>query len=238
MRTETFGKLQVRLAGGSDREGGGPGPLLVLMHGFGAPGDDLVALWRQLATRSGLRFAFPAAPLSLGEISPMSDARAWWHIDVLALERALAAGTYRDMSLTEPAGLPEARELVLGALDEIERKLAPSRIILGGFSQGAMLAMEIALKAPRDFAGFVTLSPTLLAEPRWRTLAEARAPARFFMSHGRQDPLLPFALSEQLCELLRAAGHEVRFVPFNGGHEIPQGVLDGLAQFLEDCLVD
>ena len=46
MRVETYGGLDVYVAGGPDREGGGNGPVVILLHGFGAPGDDLVSLWR------------------------------------------------------------------------------------------------------------------------------------------------------------------------------------------------
>ena len=63
MRDETFGGLRVRLTGGPDRQGGGDGPLVVLMHGFGAPGNDLVPLARVLDVPREVRFAFPEAPL-------------------------------------------------------------------------------------------------------------------------------------------------------------------------------
>lgn len=66
MREETFGSLRVRITGGADREGGGDGPAIVLLHGFGAPGHDLVGLWRTLRVPEGTRFVFPEAPLSLG----------------------------------------------------------------------------------------------------------------------------------------------------------------------------
>src|SRR5947209_15886119 len=46
MKESMVAGLRVRWAGGDDREGGGDGPLVILMHGFGAPGDDLVPLWR------------------------------------------------------------------------------------------------------------------------------------------------------------------------------------------------
>ncbi|MBW2687113.1 MAG: hypothetical protein JRE19_14540, partial [Deltaproteobacteria bacterium] len=62
MREERFAGITVRLTGGEDREGGGDGPLVVLMHGFGAPGTDLVGLWRVLGVPSSIRFAFPEAP--------------------------------------------------------------------------------------------------------------------------------------------------------------------------------
>ncbi|MBW1905990.1 MAG: hypothetical protein JRE45_18800 [Deltaproteobacteria bacterium] len=78
MREERFGGITVRLTGGADREGGGEGPLVVLMHGFGASGTDLVGLWRVLDVPTDLRFAFPEAP---HEIPGMFGARAWWMVD-------------------------------------------------------------------------------------------------------------------------------------------------------------
>jgi phospholipase/carboxylesterase len=79
MREERFAGITVRLTGGEDREGGGDGPLVVLMHGFGAPGTDLVDLWRVLNVPSSTRFAFPEAP---HEIPGMFGARAWWMLDL------------------------------------------------------------------------------------------------------------------------------------------------------------
>jgi phospholipase/carboxylesterase len=205
------------------------------MHGFGAPGDDLVPLWRQLELPPGLRIAFPEAPLSLQGTMP-HEARAWWQIDVAAVERAMRAGTLRDLSDTEPEGLADARARVLAMLDALEADLAPSALLIGGFSQGAMLAMDVALESERRFAGVVLMSPTLLARPRWRARATAVSKTDVLISHGRQDPLLPFSLSESLQALLDATGHRVRFVPFNGGHEIPQSVLDAVGRFLATSL--
>ena len=56
MRTLELGGLECRVVGGSDREGGGDGPVVVLLHGFGAPGDDLVPLWRVMDVPRGTRF--------------------------------------------------------------------------------------------------------------------------------------------------------------------------------------
>ena len=44
MKDTQLGGLRCRMTGGTDGSGGGNGPLLILLHGFGAPGDDLVAL--------------------------------------------------------------------------------------------------------------------------------------------------------------------------------------------------
>jgi|SoiMethySBSTD1v2_1073268.scaffolds.fasta_scaffold06936_6 phospholipase/carboxylesterase len=235
MRTLKLADLNVRVTGGTDREGGGDGPLVVLLHGFGAPGDDLVPLWRQLDVPRDTRFAFPEAPLELAGLG-YGDARAWWMIDVMALERAVRDGTLRDRSKEVPEGMEDARVQVEAMLGELEHELgaAPQRLILGGFSQGAMLSCDLALRSDRPLSGLVLLSGTLLAEDQWTALAPRRRGLEVLQSHGRDDPLLSFAQAERLRDLLREAGLTVRFQPFNGGHGIAPSALDALGKFVTE----
>jgi phospholipase/carboxylesterase len=233
-----LGGLRAVVTGGSDREGGGEGPVVVLMHGFGASGEDLVPLWRVLSVPRGTRFVFPAAPLTLSGDGSSFDSRAWWMIDVVALDRAIREGRERDLAAEIPDGLEEARALVRGALDAIEAELRPpaGALVLGGFSQGAMLALDVALADPRPLAGVAILSGTLLAESVWVPRMRGRAGLRVFQSHGTMDPLLPYRAAEALRHRLAAAGVEVEFLSFRGGHEIPPRVLDGLGAFLQRVL--
>ena len=233
MRMETLGGLKAVVTGGTDGKGGGDGPVIVLLHGFGAPGDDLVPL-AQVFELPGVRWVFPAAPLEL----PMGfgDARAWWMIDMARIERAIETGHQRDLSRDVPAGLAEARALLTALLGDVERRLGASRIVLGGFSQGAMLSMDVALRGSRQLAGVVLMSGTLLAEAEWLPLMAGKQGLRVFQSHGSRDPLLPLELAERLRDLLRAAGIRVDWVGFRGAHEIPRDVLVGLDAFLKDVL--
>ena len=240
MRELTLGGLEVRLAGGPDREGGGDGPLLVLLHGFGAPGTDLVPLFRAVRVPRDVRFAFPAAPLLLDPTAPPELApRAWWMFDIARLQRAIAEGDASALGLAKeppPPGMPEARALVEEFLDACEEKLgAPrERVVLGGFSQGSMLACDVALRSERPPARLVILSGAPISEPEWRALAKKRAGLRVLQSHGRSDPILPFAGGEYLRDLLREGGLEVEWMPFGGGHGIPDGVVDRLGPFVAE----
>jgi len=224
MRRSTIGGLEVVLAGGTDGDGGGDGPCVVLLHGFGAPGEDLVPLWRALDAPAGTRFVFPAAPMSLG--LPFFDGRAWWMIDVARLERG------GDLTREDPPGLARASALVTALCDEI----AAPRLVLGGFSQGAMVSLDVALRGGRPLAGLVLLSATLAAADAWGPLFSSRRGLRVFQSHGRQDPLLPHALAERLRLLLEEGGADVRFVSFSGEHEIPDVVLEELSAYLREVL--
>jgi phospholipase/carboxylesterase len=224
-------------AGGVDREGGGDGPVVVLLHGFGATGEDLVPLWRFLRVPRETRFVFPEALIDLTGYG--SEARAWWHLDVEALQRE-RGGDLEARTSREPAGLTEARAAVVAMLDETRTQLgvADERVVLGGFSQGAMLSCDVVLRERRAFGGLAMLSGTVIAETTWKSLLPARNSLPVFQSHGREDPLLPYAGAERLAALWRDAGAALDFVPFRGGHEIPQPVLDRLSAFLSQVLAE
>lgn len=235
MRRLKIADLEVVLGGGPDREGGGTGPMLVLMHGYGAPGDDLVPLARQLAVDSSVRFCFPAAPhlLELGMPAEASG-RAWWQIDMVELQRAVMLGDYETLTTRVPEGLTEARTALQGLLAALERDhgVTPERLVLGGFSQGAMLATDVTLHAERAPAALVILSGSLIARNEWLPRMKARAGLRVLQSHGRADPVLSYELAEKLRDELTQAGLQVAFVAFNGGHGIPNGVIVELSKLL------
>ncbi|MBA5871841.1 MAG: hypothetical protein GDA68_17885, partial [Nitrospira sp. CR2.1] len=155
MRLEKLGGLTVRLTGGIDGKGGGNGPWVVLLHGFGAPGDDLVPLSEYLDAPGATRFLFPEAPIQI----PMGfgDSRAWWMIDMARIQADRAAGKVRDMSGEVPRGLPEARDRVKALLEDVHKKLGadPARTVLGGFSQGAMLSCDALLHSTQAYAGLI-----------------------------------------------------------------------------------
>ncbi len=219
-----MGGLDVLEVPGSD-----DGPVVVMLHGYGASWQDLLPLHREIAAPPGTTWIFPNAPQTVN-IGPFSSGRAWFQIDMDALNRAMMAGTHRDMSGITPQGLSEARELVLNLLADLGRPL--DRVVLGGFSQGAMVCTEVALTAPLAPAGLVLMSATLLHETVWRQAAPARAGLRFVQSHGRQDPLLGVAEARRLHTLLTDAGLKGDLLEFNGQHEIPPVVLNAVGAFI------
>lgn len=241
MSSVRIGRLLVHARGGEDRKGGGDGPAVLLCHGFGAPGDDLVALSRVINAGPGVRWFFPEALLE-AEVGPGMLGRAWWPIDMERLVGHLMRGDIDSAlrSLDEvPPGLDAAREALVETLGVLESSygVKRDRLIVGGFSQGAMLATELSMMLGEPFAGIALLSGTRIGGERWREGA-ARLGGRLhaFMAHGRRDPILPFGRAEVLRDILQEAGARVTFVPHNGAHEIPQIVVDGLGQFARERL--
>ena len=206
----------------------GSGPVTaVLCHGFGAPGDDLVAL-AQFINAPNTRFVFPAAPIELGGL--YGDARAWWHLDLQKLESDLRTGAIRDRRNEVPEGLAEARTKVSALIDALS--VDPAKLVLGGFSQGAMITLDVALHRDVAPAGLALMSGTLLAESEWEPRFAKLSGVPVVMSHGKGDPLLPFSISQALRDRLTKAGAKVDWIEFMGGHEIPPPVLDGVGRLL------
>jgi phospholipase/carboxylesterase len=228
VKTETLelAGLRTRIVGPADAK-----TTVVLLHGFGAPGDDLVAL-AQFMKLPDVRFAFPAAPLELGGL--YGDARAWWLLDLMRLEQDLRTGNAAVRSAEVPEGLVGAREQMNRMLDQLEARFAftDAQLVLGGFSQGAMLSLDVALHRETVPAALALMSGTLIAEPEWSPRMARLAGVPIVQSHGRHDPLLPFAIAETLRDKLVAAGAKVEFVQFLGGHEIPPNVLAAVASLI------
>jgi phospholipase/carboxylesterase len=203
---------------------------VILLHGFGAPGDDLVSLAQYFDFPA--RFVFPEAPLELGGM--YGDARAWWLLDMARLEAQMRSGNPHERSAEIPEGLAAARDQVSRLIDQVAVRFATTddRIVLGGFSQGAMVSLDVALHRDQRLAGVVMLSGTLIAEPEWTPRMPGLAGVPVFQSHGRGDALLPFVVAETLRDKLKTAGALVEWHPFVGGHEIPAGVLAELGTFL------
>ena len=223
--TGTWGGLRARTTG----ERRHPRQVVVLLHGWGAPGDDLVPLGEPLAA-PGRLLVFPEAPLSA-----MAGGRAWWPLDLARMQSARLRGEERAFRQETPPGLAEARARVTALVTEVTRQTGvdPGAVVLGGFSQGAMVATDVTLTSPGLVGGLVVLSGSIVAESEWRAHLPLVPPGLpVLMSHGRGDPVLPFALAEALRELFQTAHHPVTWVPFDGGHGIPGVVLTKLETFL------
>jgi phospholipase/carboxylesterase len=209
----------------------------MLLHGFGAPGDDLVPLFRQLDVPRHVRFAFPEAPLDLGELAGpgYAGARAWWMIDPAWFDPANRP-KLEERAVQVPDGLAMARERVVAVLAGLGA--TPEKTILGGFSQGAMLSTDLALRAEKPFAGHALLSGSIIALHEWESAFPKLAGIRIVQSHGRADPILPFVAAERLRDLMKTAGADVRWVEFAGGHTISLGALDALGKLVREVLAE
>jgi phospholipase/carboxylesterase len=182
-----------------------PGALIVLLHGYGANGDDLIALADGLQSR--LPDAVFVAPNAPEPIPGMYGALQWFPL------------TLRDAS-EYFRGVVHAQRGVERFLDaELARySLKADRLVLIGFSQGTMVALHVGLRravAPAAIVGF----SGLLAGPEHLDQITVRPPV--LLIHGTADDLIPSAALHGAREALAAAGCLVEWHLCEGlGHGI------------------
>jgi phospholipase/carboxylesterase len=201
------------------------GHAVVVLHGWGAPGDDLVPLAEAL-NRPGVRFFIPAGPLT-----ELGGGRAWWHLDPHVRPPHAETDQLPPGFRPSPAVMA-ARAAVQALVATVVEVHAPATVSLVGFSQGAMLSTDVALAGTPGVARVAAMSGVLLLDSVASLTTPRPARPRFLLTHGRQDPVVPFASGTRAKELLEAPGFPVTWRPFAGGHEIPPPVLAEVERFL------
>lgn len=209
-------------------------PWLVLIHGYGADASDLFSLKDFYQFERPLNIFCPRGPLSV-PIGPGWTGRAWWTIDMNAIQKSIETGVERDHASSKPEGLENLRNNLYAALDMCASR---DKIILGGFSQGAMLASDLYLNSQDTFAGLVLFSGTLINKTELEPLVTKKKGEKFFMSHGKNDVVLWHAGAQRLNTLLTEGGMKGSLLTFPGGHEIPMNVIEASKKYIQNQLTE
>uniref|UniRef100_A0A7S4EXX9 Phospholipase/carboxylesterase/thioesterase domain-containing protein n=1 Tax=Chrysotila carterae TaxID=13221 RepID=A0A7S4EXX9_CHRCT len=219
---------------------------IIMLHGLGATSRDLTdvgeILLRQALAKKSAVLVFPQAPHD-----PMMGA-AWWTLDAMKFMALSTADekTVAQAIREEPRGLDKCRAQLSTLLRET-RELAggagtplPSkRVLLGGFSQGAMTALDTALNQTNEeqVAGVAFLSGAPIVVEQWASRLKAHRGLRVLVTHGRADMLLPLQCSEWVRDLLQQHGAKVSYHTHAGGHDLGgPDLAKELVAFAEDCL--
>ena len=201
--------------------------VVVLLHGFQMEPRDLSPFAHAL--KAPAWFLFPEAPLVA---EPRG--RAWWHIDAKLRDQALLAGP-RDFAVQHPPDLAAARARLVSLVTELAPRVGKRPLVLGGFSQGAMLTCDTVLRSTFPLAAMVLMSGSRIAFDEWEPLLSSGRLRGLptLVSHGKTDADLAFDSGVALRDFLGAAGADVTWQPFEQGHEIPLVVWRTLRKFLD-----
>jgi phospholipase/carboxylesterase len=216
--------MMPRLSGPSrpPASGGKPRRLVILLHGLGADGNDLIGLapyWARLLPDA--EFLSPNAPFPC-DMAPYGY--QWFSSQDRSPEAVL--GGVRAAAPILDAFIDEALE---------QRGLGSGELALVGFSQGTMMSLFVALRRAEPVAGIVGFSGRLLApEP---LTSELRSRPPILLVHGTEDPLVPYSSLAAAETTLKAAGVPVETVTSVGiGHSIDDQGLRRGGQFLKKVL--
>ena len=199
--------------------------MLVFLHGYGADGSDLLSLADVLAPHlPDTAFIAPDAP------EPCRGGGfgcQWFPIPWIDGSSEVEAG----------AGLAAAAEDLNGFLDArlAEEGLTADRLILVGFSQGAMMSLHVAPRRDKEVAGIVAISGRLLRPEA--LAAETKVKPPVLLIHGDQDPVVPFSDMAKAGDALVAAGFPTYGHVMQGtGHGIAPDGLGMALQFIRERL--
>jgi phospholipase/carboxylesterase len=202
--------------------GGKPRRLVLLLHGLGADGNDLIGLapyWAPLLPDA--EFLSPNAPFPC-DFAPYGY--QWYSVQDRSPEMQLA-------------GVRAAAPILDAFIDETlaARGLAARDLALVGFSQGTVMSLFVGLRRPQPVAGILGFSGRLVAPER--LAAELRSRPPVLLVHGTEDPMIPHAEMAAAESALAAAGVRVASLSCPGiGHSIDEEGLSRGGRFLQQVL--
>lgn len=206
-----------------------PTASIIVLHGLGADGHDFEPVCQALDLRpllaggAGLRFVLPHAPVIPVTINGGYPMPAWYDIRDADLDQR-----------EDPVGLRRSQAAIEALIErEIERGVAPERIVLMGFSQGCAMSLLTGLRYGKRLAGLVGLSgylPLLASTEAERSAANQATPV--FLAHGRDDAVVPPARARAAREELLRLGYTVQWQDYAMGHEVHPDEIEALQAWL------
>lgn len=202
---------------------------VIWMHGLGADANDFVPLVPELGLPAAhsIRFVFPNAPTMPVTINGGYVMRAWYDIASAEIDKRADEGGVRRSQAA-------ITELIA---DQNAKGIASDRIVLAGFSQGGVIALQTALRYPDKLAGVVALSTYLACV---NTLGTESSAANWelpiFMVHGAMDPVIPLSLAKLSKAHLETHGYKVEWHEYGMPHSVCAEEVEDISVFLKRIL--
>jgi phospholipase/carboxylesterase len=228
--------LNVWIAGRREPEGEQEPRIVVMLHGFAKPRETLLIMAEREATKFGTIFIFPEAPVALDW-----RRRAWWRPRSAVAMDALEGWSPRNgrpgrrtKTVLPDQEVVAARRQVISLLAEVRRRfeVRNDELLLAGFSQGATLALDVALHLKEPVGGLAFLSGKPLDPAAYADSLDRLDDVPVLIAHGRYDPLASFSAVDRMRRAMKRAGIDVVWVPYDGGHDISQSAQWQLRKFI------
>jgi phospholipase/carboxylesterase len=195
-------------------------PLLVFLHGRGADANDLADLASMVDSAEGYRFVFANAPNPFEPYPGMTFGFTWF-----------------DGWPPTGESIVASRQLLLAFLDEIVARYPPKdgKMILAGFSQGGLMALDVGFRAAQKLSGIVVMSGGLYESelPDLR----AREDQRVLIVHGTLDDMIPVVAARRARRVLEDHGIEPEYHEFPMGHHVTPESMKVVADFIRRVMV-
>ena len=195
-------------------------PMVILLHGFGSHMSDLARLSSTIGAH-GYVYVCPNAPIPL--TLEYGDAGFAW--------------TRIGEEGGDAAGLDAEKKLHSFIQDVTNRyHVQTEEMILGGFSQGGMMAYRLGLTNPDIFRGIAVLSGRLPNPDSLLARLPKRRTQAIFITHGIADTIIPVGEARQARELLESQGYVTEYQEYASGHEVSQDLVATLSNWIRRIL--
>lgn len=193
--------------------------MVILIHGRGADMHDLADLAPMLDTNGGVRFVFPNAPKPFEPYPGMAMGWTWFEGWPPVHE-----------------SVAESREQMLAFIDAITTTYPTpeGKLVLAGFSQGALMALDSGLRTQKQLAGIVAMSGGLYEHDLVELAPRAGLPV--LIAHGTVDDVVPVQYARRARHVLEEGGLNVAFHEYPMGHQVVQEEAHDVRAFLQRTL--
>ena len=211
--------LRHRVEVPSRRPDSEPMPMVILIHGRGADMNDLADLAPMFDSAPGCRFVFPNAPKPFEPMPGMSIGWTWF-----------------DGWPPIHESVVESRAEMLRFLDEITEKYPTpeGKLIVAGFSQGALMALDSGLRTKQKLAGIIAMSGGLYEQELVDLSVHKTLP--ILIAHGSQDDVVPVNYARRARTLLEGAGLDVEYHEYPMSHQVAMEEAEDVKGFIARVL--
>lgn len=202
---------------------------VIWLHGLGADGNDFLSIVPELKLPKslGVKFVFPHAPVRPITLNNGAEMRAWF--DMFSLDRK--NNTTEDDILTSVDWINQLID------SEIENGTPAEKILLAGFSQGGVIAIQTGLRYSKKLAGIMMLSTYIpFDENLFKTSNENQKGIAIFAAHGEQDPIIPLQSWQEYVPKLKSLGFDVDAYAYQMEHSVSLEEIADISEWLKKVL--
>ncbi len=201
---------------------------VIWLHGLGADGHDFVGILPQLNLPADhrIRFVFPHAPVQPVTVNGGMAMRSWYDIYSMSIADKMDLHSIQLSS-----------QVLNDLIDEqIGQGIAEQNIVIAGFSQGGLIALNTALSCTKSLAGVMALSTYYPAACLEAITRPINRDIPVFMAHGRFDQVVPYSVAEASRQRLTDAGCQLEWHSYPMEHQVCMEEIEAIAGWLTDKL--
>lgn len=202
---------------------------VIWLHGLGDSGNGFAPIVPdlKLPDELGIRFVFPHAPTRPVTINNGMMMRAWYDITSLDFNNR-----------ADSQGVKESSAFVAALIEqEIAQGIPANKIVLAGFSQGGVIALNLGTRYEKTLAGIMSMS-SYMSEPE-KLSDEAHAANKntpIFVAHGTYDDVVPIFMGNSAFKVLESNGYQATWHEYAMQHNVCMQQLNEISAWLKEKL--